>query len=105
MAGWSESKPEVFPGVVEAMAEKEPRKDQDGSELSDTAREMRAAEPYISAVWKLVGGAMVGVLGGYFLDKKLGTSPWLLLGLSLVGISVGFYGFLHEMARLGKRKR
>lgn len=87
------------------MAEKEPRKDQDGSELSDTAREMRAAEPYISAVWKLVGGAMVGVLGGYFLDKKLGTSPWLLLGLSLAGISVGFYGFLHEMARLGKRKR
>jgi ATP synthase protein I len=66
---------------------------------------MRAAEPYIAAVWKLVGGAVVGVLGGYALDKGLGTSPWFLLGLSLVGISVGFYGFLNEMARLGKRKR
>lgn len=105
MAGWSGSKPVVFPGVVEAMAEKEPRKDQDGSELSETAREMRAAEPYISAVWKMVGGTVVGVLAGYFLDRWLGTSPWLLLGLSVVGISVGFYGFLHEMARLGKRKR
>ena len=89
------------------MAE-EPRGDgkqgSDGSELSDTARRMREAQPYIGAVWKLVGGAVVGVLGGYFLDKWLGTGPWLLLGLSLVGIGVGFYGFLHEMTRLGKKK-
>jgi ATP synthase protein I len=87
------------------MAEKEPREDTKGDELSETARQMRAAEPYIAAVWKLVGGAVVGVLGGYFLDRWLGTSPWFLLGLSLVGISVGFYGFLNEMTRLGKRKR
>jgi ATP synthase protein I len=87
------------------MAEKEPREDTKGDELSETARQMRAAEPYIAAVWKLVGGAVVGVLGGYFLDRWLETSPWFLLGLSLVGISVGFYGFLHEMTRLGKRKR
>lgn len=88
------------------MAKKEPRSSggSDGSELGTTAREMRAAEPYISAVWKLVGGAVVGVLGGYWLDKWLGTTPWLLVGLSLVGISVGFYGFLRAMARLGKRK-
>ena len=77
--------------VVESMAEKQP---QDGSELSETARQMRSAEPYISAVWKLVGGAVVGVVGGYLLDRWLGTGPWLLLGLSLVGICVGFYGFL-----------
>ncbi|MBN8230645.1 AtpZ/AtpI family protein [Corallococcus macrosporus] len=88
------------------MADQEPRKQEDapGSELGETARQMRAAEPYISAVWKLVGGAVVGVLGGYFLDKWLGTAPWLLLGLSLVGIGVGFYGFLHAMSQLGKRK-
>ncbi|MCE9668928.1 AtpZ/AtpI family protein [Myxococcus stipitatus] len=88
------------------MDVKEPREKagSDGSELGQTARHMRAAEPYVSAVWKLVGGAVVGVLGGYWLDKKLGTQPWLMLVLSLVGICVGFYGFLREMARLGKRK-
>ncbi|RKH35988.1 F0F1 ATP synthase assembly protein I, partial [Corallococcus sicarius] len=39
------------------MAEQEPpkRTDEPGSELGETARQMRAAEPYISAVWKLVG--------------------------------------------------
>lgn len=87
------------------MAEKEPGDETKDGELSEPARQMRAAQPYIAAVWKLVGGAVVGVLGGYFLDKGLGSSPWGMLGLSLVGISVGFYGFLHEMARLGKRKR
>ncbi|MBI3184469.1 MAG: AtpZ/AtpI family protein [Myxococcales bacterium] len=64
---------------------------------------MRAASPYISAVWKMVGGAAVGVLGGYFLDNWLGTTPWLLVALSVVGISVGFYAFIREMSRLGKR--
>lgn len=87
------------------MADKGPGEKPEGGELSETARQMRAAEPYISATWKLVGGAVVGVLFGYFLDKWLGTTPWLLVGLSLVGISAGFYGFLHEMNRLGKGRR
>ena len=89
------------------MAE-EPRdqgeKGQEGQELGSTARQMQEAAPYISAVWKMVGGAVVGVLGGLLLDRWLGTKPWLLVALSVVGISVGFYGFLHEMTRLGKKK-
>lgn len=80
----------------------EPGKD-DGSELSPTARGMRAAVPYMNAVWKLVGGAVFGVLAGYFLDRWMGTTPWILVGLSAVGISVGFYGFLRDMLRMGKR--
>ncbi len=89
------------------MAE-EPRepggKGQDGKELSSTARQMQAAMPYMSAVWKMVGGAVVGVLGGLMLDRWLGTKPWMLVGFSVVGIVVGFYGFLHDMSRLGKKK-
>jgi ATP synthase protein I len=75
----------------------------DGSELSETARQMRAAEPYIGAVWKLVGGAVVGVLGGYFLDRWLGTTPWLLVALSSLGIGVGFFAFIQTMLRLGSK--
>lgn len=72
--------------------------------LSPVARQMRASEPYISAVWQLVNGAVFGVVGGYLLDRWLGTEPWLLLGLSVAGIGVGFYAFLRTMMRLGKKK-
>lgn len=65
---------------------------------------MRAAQPYIDAVWKLVGGAVTGVLGGYFLDKWLGTKPWMMVGLSTLGIGVGFYAFLRAMLRMGRKQ-
>jgi ATP synthase protein I len=86
-----------FSGVE--VAEK--GRDDDG--LSETAREMRQAQPYLAAVWKMVGGTVVGVVGGYFLDKLTGWTPWGMVGLSLVGICVGFYGFIHDMLRQGKR--
>ena len=64
---------------------------------------MRAAQPYLNAVWKLVGGAAFGVLAGFFLDRWLHTTPWILVGLSTAGIGVGFYGFIRDMTRLGKK--
>jgi ATP synthase protein I len=76
-----------------------------GSELSPIARQMRAAQPYMAAVWKLVGGAMTGVLGGYWLDRWLGTGPWLLVGLATLGIGVGFYAFLKSMLDMGRKKQ
>jgi len=71
--------------------------------LSPLARGMRRAQPYLNAVWKLVGGAAFGVLSGMFLDRWLKTTPWFLLGMSMVGISAGFYGFIRETMRLGKK--
>jgi ATP synthase protein I len=71
--------------------------------LSATARGMRQAQPYMNAVWKLVGGAVFGVLAGYFLDRWLRTTPWILVGLSTLGIGVGFYAFIRDMLRMGKK--
>ncbi len=85
------------------MAEKQPGNWGEDEALGEAARQMRAAQPYISAVWKLVGGAAFGVLAGYFLDRWLGTSPWILIALSCVGIAVGFYGFIRAVLDLGKR--
>jgi ATP synthase protein I len=88
------------------MAEvpRDQKKERKGGELSPTAQAMQAAIPYISAVWKMVGGGVVGVLLGLLLDEWLGTKPWMLVGLSVVGIAVGFYGFFHAMNRLGKKR-
>ncbi|HLL53052.1 MAG TPA: AtpZ/AtpI family protein [Myxococcaceae bacterium] len=88
------------------MAE-EPGKDgkRVGDELSPMARQYREMTPYVDAVWKLVGGAAFGVLAGYWLDKWLGTTPWLLVGLSTAGIVVGFYAFIRAMTRPSRKKQ
>ena len=76
--------------------------DDKNAELSPMARQMRAAQPWISAVWKFVGGCVVGVVGGLLVDRYLGWKPWGLISLSVLGISVGFYAFIRESLRLGK---
>jgi ATP synthase protein I len=80
-----------------------PPDSQNDDGLSATARGMRQAQPYMNAVWKLVGGAVFGVLAGYFLDRWLRTTPWILVGLSTLGIGVGFYAFIRDMLRMGKK--
>lgn len=86
------------------MAKGDPkRRDEHGAELSDTARAMHGAMPWVSAVWKFIGGTAVGVIAGYFLDNWLGTTPWMLVALAVLGTGVGFYGFMRDVTRLGKR--
>jgi ATP synthase protein I len=45
------------------------------------------------------------VLLGYWLDQKLDTSPWLLLGGSLMGIVAGFYHFFKIVLYLDKKSK
>lgn len=67
------------------------------------ARAFREAAPYLQAAWKPLGGAAFGVGGGFLLDRWLGTSPWLLVTLSLLGVFGGFLGFILDMSRLGRK--
>lgn len=79
------------------------RKDEDGSELSAQARAERAAAPYISAVWRVVGGVLVGGGAGWFIDGKLHISPWgLIIGL-FAGMGVGFYAMIQGLSTMKKR--
>lgn len=86
------------------MAEKRPEKERPGEELGESARAMQAAMPWIGAVWKFIGGTAVGLIAGYFLDRWLGTEPWLMAALSVLGTGVGFYGFVRDVNRLGKKR-
>jgi ATP synthase protein I len=47
----------------------------------------------------LVVATVIGLAGGYYLDRWLGTSPWLtLLGL-LLGIAAGFVNLFRTVKR------
>ena len=47
----------------------------------------------------LVISIVIGWAFGSWLDKKLGTSPWLMLTFTLLGIAAGFI----EMIRLAQQ--
>ena len=64
----------------------------------------RKAGPYLDASWQLIGSVGLWTAVGYFLDRKLGTRPWLLVGGSVLGMGLGFYLFFRALLALGKRK-
>ena len=50
-----------------------------------------------SLVLMLPSSIAVGLLIGYWLDKWLGTDPWLLITFLLLGIFSGFYSLLRGL--------
>jgi ATP synthase protein I len=50
----------------------------------------------------LVLATVIGLAGGYYLDRWLGTSPWLTLIGLLFGIAAGFVNLIRSVKRAGK---
>jgi len=65
---------------------------------SDWSRALREAAPYLGIGTSFAASVLLGVGGGYWLDKKLGTSPWFLLVGSALGLFAGFYQFAKTVA-------
>jgi F0F1-type ATP synthase assembly protein I len=58
------------------------------------ARALRDAAPYLGLGTSLAGSVLLGILGGYWLDRKLGTHPiFFLVGavLGLAAAAIHFY--------------
>jgi F0F1-type ATP synthase assembly protein I len=66
------------------------------------AQVLRQAAPFLGAASLMTGAVLLGVLGGRWLDDRLGTQPWLLLTGALIGVGVG----LRQVAvvALGRRR-
>jgi len=65
----------------------------------------RKAGPYIEASWQLAGAVGLGTLAGWWLDGKLGTTPWLLVAGALFGIGLGFYLFFKILMHLNQERK
>jgi len=60
---------------------------------------IRTVGKYMDLGLIFVVAAVGGAGGGYWLDTRLGTQPWLLLVGALLGITVGFYHFFSVVLR------
>jgi len=52
-----------------------------------------------SLVLMLPSSIAVGLFIGYWLDKWLGTDPWLLIAFLLLGTVSGFYSLLRGVSK------
>jgi ATP synthase protein I len=68
---------------------------------------MTGAGQFAGAGFQFAATVVCGVLAGVWLDKKLGTSPWLTIVLVFLGAGIGFYSLyrnLMKSQRLGDRR-
>ena len=72
--------------------------------LGKLADAYRKAGPYLNLGWTFVAAVGLGCLLGWWLDKKLGTTPWLLVAGSTLGLVAGFVSFFRVVTELGKKK-
>jgi ATP synthase protein I len=85
------------------VPEKETRGDEEKGGRSAQYRALTFAGLALSLGWLLIASVVGSFFVGYWLDKKLGTSPWFLLGLTALGSTAGFYRVIIEIIRLGKK--
>ena len=61
------------------------------------AEAMRRLGPYLNLGWNFAITVGIGVAAGWWLDRWLGTSPWLLLGGMFLGIAAAFVSFFRTV--------
>lgn len=69
---------------------------------------MGDAGPYLFVGIQIAGAMVLFVLGGYFLDERFGTSPWLLLAgclLGMVAVVASLFKAVQELEAHERRRR
>lgn len=67
-----------------------------------TDPEKRPSWAYAGLGFEIVVPIVLGLLGGWWLDGRWGTTPWLLLAGLLLGIGAGFYNFFRAVSGMAK---
>lgn len=62
------------------------------SEANDETK--RKGNMAIGAIYALMGSIVAFIVAGFFLDRVLDTSPWLIVGGVILGTVIGFYQFI-----------
>jgi len=69
---------------------------------------MTGGKQVAGAGFQFAAMVVLAVLAGVWVDGKLGTSPWLVIVLVLLGAAIGFYSLYRNLMkgqRLGDRRQ
>ena len=70
-----------------------------GGSMNSNGPSYRSIMNLMTVGTTLVGCIVVGYFLGSFLDRKLGTSPWLVVAGVLLGTAAGFVGLFRMVSR------
>ncbi|MCX8073720.1 MAG: AtpZ/AtpI family protein [Candidatus Binatia bacterium] len=60
--------------------------------------------PLVAAGTELAASVVGGVIAGYYLDRYLGSAPWLTLLFTLAGLAGGLSRLLWALRRLERNR-
>lgn len=69
---------------------------------------MTGARQFAGAGFQFTVAVLLGAFAGIWLDKKLGTSPWMVIVLVFLGAALGFFSLYRNLMnsqRLGDRRQ
>ena len=64
------------------------------------SRKLLLAMRLVGLGWYVAFCIVAGIVGGYWLDQRLETLPWLMLSGLLLGVVLAFYGVYKMVAPL-----
>lgn len=67
----------------------------EGRDMSGMGRGLRLGSEFLAAI-------LVGAVIGYLLDQGLGTSPWLMLVMLLIGFAAGVLNVVRTTAEMNR---
>ena len=74
-------------------------------ENNDRQRVIKNLAPFLNLGWQLVASICLMALLGWWLDGKLGTTPWLTIVGSLLGVAIGMFTFIKTVRKLTEKQR
>ncbi len=57
---------------------------------------------YLGWGMEIAAGVGLGCLIGYWLDEKLGWTPWGMVAFSMLGLAGGFYLLVKDVMKMNK---
>lgn len=66
---------------------------------------IRAAGPLFGAGIQLAASVAVMFFAGRWADTELGTSPWLMIAGTFIGLGAGLFSFIKSISRMDAEAR
>ncbi len=51
----------------------------------------------MDTAYRMAAPVVLGIFMGYYLDQRLGTKPWWMLGLLFLGLITGFWTIIKQV--------